>query len=814
MSWLRDVQFALRTVLRYPWTHGAATFILAIALAAVLCMLSIVDEILWSPLPGIERADRVAWLFPIRAGGDVDPNEDTLRLANAIHFRDHAQSLSHVAWFGGAQKVLLGGSEPELIGGFATSAEFFPMMKPAPLLGRLLAPSDAEPGAPKVVVLGEGFWRERFAKDPKLLGSTLNLDGVLHTVVGIAPERFFAQLGSPAQLWLPLTESAEAPQDRRTTRPVMARLADGVSYEAANAELERLSLNIAEAHPETDLGFAAKAVPLHETLARFRPLAFGLVIAATLVLGAAGAVAANLLLVQAAERSREQAIRQALGASVGALVGQWCLQVAVLMLLAIGLGTLLGQWSIDAILASMPSSLKANSFGTAVAGVSWRSWLGTVAIALAATPLIGLVPARQAASLTIGRTLRDGGGGAVGKARGRRARRVLIGLQLALASALTFGAVCAYVGFVVARESPLGFDPHDVSELTLPDLGADPAQRAQLFSRLERSTGLHLALASDPLLTRMYAQLSFFLEGTARPAPAALPWAKRNDVSPYYFEVLGIPLRAGRSFRAGDDVDAPCVAILSERLSLKTFGAEPSSALGQRLHVDAVRAALPAAGAASATAGEAASSATVTTCEVVGVVGEVKDALPNVSGDIYLSSAQWPPGGDTVYVHGASAEDLARLKAEARSLNARQVAWEKPLGEVVAVITWAPRILAGMFMTLALIGCSLAGLGTYAVLAHSAGVRRRELGLRAVLGARPRELAWLVVADNLTAGALGIVVGVVLVAAGMVAVGRYQPDAWVYPFSAALMACLLAGSALLSARGVWRLQPGLALRRR
>jgi ABC-type antimicrobial peptide transport system permease subunit len=140
--------------------------------------------------------------------------------------------------------------------------------------------------------------------------------------------------------------------------------------------------------------------------------------------------------------------------------------------------------------------------------------------------------------------------------------------------------------------------------------------------------------------------------------------------------------------------------------------------------------------------------------------------------------------------------------------------WEQPLPEAVSASTWGGRVLAGMFMALAFVGCSLAGMGTYAVLAHAAGVRRRELGLRAVLGARPRELAWLVVADNLTAGIVGIVLGVSLVAAGMMVVGRYQPQPWVYPLSAALMACLLAAATLLSARNVWSLEPGVALRRR
>jgi putative ABC transport system permease protein len=195
------------------------------------------------------------------------------------------------------------------------------------------------------------------------------------------------------------------------------------------------------------------------------------------------------------------------------------------------------------------------------------------------------------------------------------------------------------------------------------------------------------------------------------------------------------------------------------------------------------------------------------------VTGEVRDVLPGSPGSLYLASAQWTPG-DILYVRGATAAELARLKAQIQSLDPRQAVWEQPLVETVAASTWGARILAAMFMVLALVGSSLAGVGTYAVLAHSATLRRRELGLRAVLGARPRELAWLVMAESLFAGVLGIVVGVSAVAAGVIAVARFQPGLWVYPLAAALMACLLAGASALSARRVLALEPGVALRRR
>jgi hypothetical protein len=242
---------------------------------------------------------------------------------------------------------LLGQGEPEQLTGYAISGNFFRLMGTEPRLGRLIEPEDTLPEAPAVVVLGEGHWRTRFGADPKLIGAALNLDGVAHTVVGICPERFFGRLGNARQIWVPHRVTAEEIAGRDLKVAAQVRLKVGASFEQANRELDRLSFAIAEAHPQTDRGLSARAVPLRDVLNRFRPLAFALVLAALFVLAAAGANAANLLLAQTAERTRELAIRQALGAGRRALVWQWCLQVGVLMVIAIAVGTLLGQWAID-----------------------------------------------------------------------------------------------------------------------------------------------------------------------------------------------------------------------------------------------------------------------------------------------------------------------------------------------------------------------------------------------------------------------------------------------------------------------------------
>jgi predicted permease len=804
MTLFKQLRFAARTLIRYPWTHGAAAFILAVALGGVLCMLSLVDEMLWSPTPSIEQAERVAWIYPARADGKGGRGDDSVPLANVLEYREQAQSFERVGWFTGAGHVLSGQGDPERVEGYAVGGDFYGTLGTTPRLGRLIEPADTLPEARPVVVLGEGYWRTRFGADPTLIGAELNLDGVLHTVVGICPERLFGRFGSPREIWVPHRPSAEAIAGRELRVAALMRLKDGVTFARADQELARLSLAIAEAHPQTDQGLSARAVPLPEVMTHFRPLAFALVLSALFVLGAAGANAANLLLAQTAERARELAIRQALGASRWALVWQWCLQVGVLMAIAVALGTLLGRWAIDLALASMPDHVRMSHYGLPEAQLSGRSWLVTVAIAFAATPLVSLVPARQAARIGISRALRDGGGGALGKARGGWLRRGLVGLQVALATALTFGAASAYRGYSQARDAPLGFEPTGVVQLQLVAHAGDAGERAEFLERVARGSASDgarplLALTSDPPLTRWSKEQAFFVEGTARPPRVEMPWGKRNRVSPSYFELLGISLLEGRAFSDADRADAPCVAVFSQRLAQGTFGAAP--ALGRRVHL-------------AAEAGDAArTDAEDITCAVVGVAADVHDVLQGSPGDLYLASAQWGDA-NTLLVRDADGAALSRLAGELRRFDPHQVIEQRSLSEIVEAASFGQRVLAALFIALALVGLVLACVGTYAVLAHSAGTRQREFGLRAVLGATPAQLAWLVAVENVPIGIGGMAVGLGTVGVGLVALAGYDPGAWAYPASLGIMLVVLAAATLLSARRVLRLEPGTALRRK
>jgi hypothetical protein len=392
-------------------------------------------------------------------------------------------------------------------------------------------------------------------------------------------------------------------------------------------------------------------------MTRFRPIAFALASAALLVLAVAGANTANLLLAQATERTRELAIRQAVGASFWTLVRQWCLQVGLLTALGVGLGTLLGYWAIEAVLISKPQGLEMSDMGLPESLISWRSWLNTVAAALSATFLIGLVVARQAARVHPSRALRDGGGGSIGTTKGRLMRKALIGVQVALASALTFGAGCAYLHSTSQRQAPMGFAAQGVKLLQLPSHAQSPEERAQLLGRLERSVlgpsnartpEKPLALIDDPPLTRQYDSQAFYREGSARPEPWQMPWGKRSKISAGYFEALDIPIVAGRSFSVDDRGDGPCVVIFSSKLQASAFHGE--SALGRRINL------LP-----ETRITQDGQPVLDRLCEVVGVVGDVYDTVPGGPGELYVAASQWSFSGATLVVPAATGPKLAEL---------------------------------------------------------------------------------------------------------------------------------------------------------
>nr|PZN27104.1 MAG: hypothetical protein DIU78_05960 [Pseudomonadota bacterium] len=610
------------------------------------------------------------------------------------------------------------------------------------------------------------------------------MDGLEHRVVGIAPQGFLSPFGGVANIWLPHAPSAEERANRDAFVAAFARLKPGIGLDQGNQDLRRLAEAIARAHPDTDEGMSIAAVPLGDVLSRHRPIAVALVLAALLVVGVASANVANLLLAQALHRAREFAVRQALGADARTILQHWGSQIAILMVLATAIGTLLGHSVIDWVVSGMPTLINNQASSIVDARLDARSWLLTIAIAASCTLLIALVPARQATRASLARVLRDGGGGAAGMVKGRLISRALVCAQVTLASALTFGSLSAYLYFVHQKEKPLGFDAADVTQLHLPNLhGAlrsashsrtQGDEWTRLLGRLrqlvehEAAFSGRLALVSDPPLTKEYEELRFYLEGTPKPEAAAMLWGKHVAVSPSYFSVLGIDLVEGRGFGAEHGEGSPCVLVFGKKLAENTFGSAP--AVGRRVHLE-----------------------TGGTCTIIGVAQDVHDVLDHGPGDVYVPIFQSPPQDKVVALaKGASARLIDDLRRRIRAVAPHQVIVETPLPEVVAATLWPYRMLVWFFSVIAALGLTLSVVGVHAMTSHTLTVRRKELAIRAALGAQPHQQALLVIRDSALAGLLGIALGLSLAVLALSSASAWRPPSWVYVATVAIVGGLLS----------------------
>ncbi len=799
----RQARFTLRTLVRYPFTHGAAVSILALSLGAVLAVLSLTDEILWSPLRGVSEPERVGWLFPVKVGERADMSRDGVSLPNAKFYGENTTTLAAVGWFSGASRVLLDRGEPEELSGFSVSGRLFEALGTQPRLGRLIEPRDIEASASPKVVLSEELWQARFGGSPAAVGSELNLDGVLHEVVGVAPAKLLSMIGGSQRIWLPYRPSPEERASRETSVVALARLAPGATLAQANHDLARLSEEIATAQPQTDAGMSVEAVELPRVLVSFRPLAIALAFASVLVLGVAAANTANLLLAQASQRSREAAIRQALGAGPAQLALQWALQGAVLVALGVAAGTVLAQWTVDGVVASLPESLRSGGVPLMSVKLGARAWLTTVAIAVPTSLLVGLPPARHGLRLDLTRALRDGASGTLGPTRKRWLPGALVALQTTLAAGLTLGGFATYQHFVKGEQIPLGFEPRGLVQLRLPlSAEAGEARRTRLDRLIRtlqdrydapagggRFASGGVALVDDPPLTSYFEETRFHREGQPKPEPPDMLWGKRLHVGAEYWSVMGIALLAGRTPRPGSAPggDRPCETVFSQHLADSSFEAGP--ALGRRIHLDS---------------GE--------TCTIVGVCADVYDVVPGSPGDHYFSIASGPaPGSVALLLRDFSASDIQAVRDLVRSVEPRQVIQQQSVEEVVQRRLWGPRILIVLFGGLAALGLCLAAVGSHAIFAHRASTRRPELGVRAALGAEPKALVLLMARDNLPAGALGASAGMAVCAAGMASAGIHPPP-WVFLAAGIVMAIFVVGSVLLSATRAAALSPAEALR--
>jgi putative ABC transport system permease protein len=809
VNWLQDLaqdlRYALRMLRKAPGFTAVAVLTLALGIGANTAIFSVVYAVLLRPLP-YAHSQQLVFLSPRSpksATGLTYPAFAQLREQNHA-FTEIAASAFH-------NLVLTGRGEPAEVSTISVTPQIFSMLGAKPLLGRTFRDEDNKQGAAPVVILSGDLWRSQFGADPNIVGSTLELDHRSFTVVGVMPAGFvFPPLSDRRGIWVPIMQDPVFGSWMVRTgavQPVLwGRLKPGVSLAQAQAEMNTISAQLNKLSPPNETLQTIRVTPMQEAFVR------GVKSALLVLLGAVGLVLliacaniANLLLSRAISRTKEIAVRAALGAGRARLIRQLLTESAVLGVLGAVAGIALAYWGVRGLSSFLPADLPL------VNAIRVDGWvlLFALLLALTASLLFGLAPALLAADCNFQNALKDAARGSGESGRGRRARSLLAAAEIALAMALVVAAGLLLRSFAALTDVNPGFNPQHVlqAEVSLPRFQySKPEQWTnfanELLARVQAVPGLQdsafgapLPLAPDGFIT-----LGFSIAGS--PAPQGLSsTADYASVSANYFHVMGIPLLRGRFFSAEDSFTAPRVAVISEALAHTYFPNEDP--VGRRLTFG-----FPPDGNV--------------TREIVGVAGDVRDeSLSKTPGPMmYVPFAQEPFWGGIVVSKTtlATSSAVASIRQAVDSIDDQLPITDvgllsDNLNDSVA----QPRfrtLLLGLFGALALV---LAAAGIFGVISYSVSCRTRELGIRMALGAPPSAIRRMVLREGLRIALTGLVVGLVaafaltrLLKGQLYGIGATDP----YTFAGA--AILLVGVALLAcyipARRAMKVDPMVALR--
>jgi putative ABC transport system permease protein len=740
-----------RSLLRRPRFTGLAALILALGIGASSAIFSVVDAVLLRSLPYGDAEELVV----VFADGTARGMSDQLRTSPGafLDWRDGARSFSGIAALRNVSHRITSLDTPVVPLVHAVTANYFEVLDSPPLVGRAFRPGEDAPGAPGVVMLSYALWQRAFGGDTDVVGRSIALDGVPHQVVGIMPADFHSAHVFAVQpgLWVPLRLEDERADRGRRDLLAYARLA--VPLEAAQAAMTALSARLAEAHPASDDRWGARLVPLREHAVGAYSQTFGALLAAVgLVLLIACADVANLALARTAERSRELALRAALGAAASRIVGQLLVESVLLALLGGALGLLLARAAVGPLALLIPAGAGV-PFLDEVA-VDGRVVLFTLAVAVLAGVGSGLLPARQALRADLVAVLKEGGRSAVG-ARGAGLRGALVVAEVALAVVVAAGAGLLVQSFARLAAVDPGFDADRILKLRMSLRGegfAAPEERRAHFEELQRRLGELPGVRSasgisfePPIAGQVFGAVRISLPGVPEDT-AAPPSAVQKVALPGYFETLGIPIRRGRGVKASDREDSRPVAVINEEMARRYF--PEGDPLGRSFSL--------AEGMPS--------------LEIVGVVGNVLTAGtdPAPKPVFYLPHAQDPIPimSMTLRVDAAAPGSVAR-EAEATAwamTSTSNVYGVETLEARIADLNWRTRfaaLLLGAFAGLALL---LGAAGIYAVVSYGVTQRRPEISLRLALGAPPRRVLGMVLGGALRLALGGVLLGLIAAA--------------------------------------------------
>jgi predicted permease len=811
---LQDLRYGVRMLAKNRGFTAVAVLTLALGIGANTSLFSVINGVLLTPLP-FPQADELVTLHenkPHFEGGSVsytnfkDWQKDNHTFASMAISRRYAWSLTGIG-------------EAEQVNGEFVSSDFFSVLGVKPVIGRSFAPEEENVGAGPVALISKGLWQRKFSGAPDVLGKSMTLDGRAFTIIGVIPANFHlivpgfrdGEVYAPVGQWNnPILLQRGAGLGFHG----VGRLRPGVTIEQARADMDGVTRNLAVAFPDADKGISAKLVPLKQQMVghvgRFLMV---LLAAVGFVLLIACANVANLLLARSTGRTREFAVRAALGATQARVIRQLLTESILLGLAGGTLGWLLAAWGTRAALGVLPDALpRAEQIG-----LDAHVLIFTAGISLLAAVLFGLAPAVKTSQPALHETLKQGGRGGSGVRH--RAQDVFVVTELALAVVLLTGAGLTVRSLARLWSVDPGFNPHNVLRfgLSLPPslVGASPDTIRSAFrevdDKLASIPGVHgvsqtwgaIPLSGDD-------EQLFWLEGQAKPVNENdMNWAIDYIVEPDYLKAMGIPLQRGRFFTAQDNEHAPLVVVIDEIFAQKYFPHQDP--IGKRININRFD----------------------RLAEIVGVVGHVKqwgldtDDQQTLRSGLYIPCMQMPnafvamaPSGSAVVMrsNASSTGLLDSIRRVSAQMSNQQVVYGAQTMDSLISDSLASRrfsmILLAVFATLALL---LASVGIYGVTSYVVGQRAQEIGIRMALGAQQRDILYLILGRGGKLALVGVAAGLAaslgltrLMARLLYGVGATDPVT--FAGVAVLLSLVALSACYIPARRATKFDPVVALR--
>jgi putative ABC transport system permease protein len=805
----QDIRYGVRMLVKHRLTTLVCVVALALGIGSNTAMFSLAEAFLLRPVP-FDNVDRFVALVSSRPGQNIDL--DSVAPATYFEWRDQARSFEQVGAYVWDSLNLTGNREPEKVQGFAVSANFFDMLAVRPKLGRAFLPEEEETGKNQVIILSYGLWERRFASDPNILGKELKVFGKAFVIVGVMPKGF--DYPRPAEAWIPLSFDVKSRAERDSRYMwVVAKLKQGVSVAQATAEMHTIAARQAQSYPDSYKGWNLRVMPMSEFSVGdlTRQFTFLLLGAVGFVLLIACADVANVQFARVTGRHKELAVRTAMGASRSRIIRQLLTESVLLALAGAALGLVIGQWAITLILRHMPPEVARFIAGWYTIRLDTGAFLFTLGIAVVSGIISGIAPSWFHSQTNISETLKESGRGAGTGPSRHRMRSALVIVEMALALVLLVGAGLLVKGFRALLNVHENYHPETALTLTLslPDTQyAKKAGRGAFYDQvLQRLAAIpHVqsaALATEvPYANGGGADLKpFAIEGRAPQERGEITSSIIATISPNYFRLLNIGLRAGRELTDSDgDATLPVVDI-SRSLAMRYFPGE--NPLGKKIKVGKADADSP-------------------WMTIVGIVDDVhyswinKQELPT----IYRTYRQEPPFYTSLVLRtdGEPLSFVPSVRSEAAAVDPNLPLFDVlPFDKVISNSIVGIAYVAAMMAILGLIALVLASVGIYGVMSYSVGERTHEIGVRMAMGASSKDVQRLTLRNGLFLTIVGMAVGLPLAlglayALSSILFGVKAADPFAFVGLPLLLAAVATLACYLPARRAVRMDPLTALR--